>query len=101
MKLGCLLRESIWFKCERRGLRYLSDNAALTRKGGSIRTSHVLQGLINAFSIHSNGDSFSHKEAVTLLDKHARAPAVLELRVGAQVMLIINMPSSGLCNGSM
>jgi hypothetical protein len=52
-------------------------------------------------SIKPNGDSFSHEEAVKLLDQYSRAPAVLELKVGSQVMLVVNKPKNeGLCNGS-
>lgn len=45
----------------------------------------------------------TYEAAVKLLDQYCKAPSVLELKVGCQVMLITNVKGgeSGLFNGSL
>lgn len=51
----------------------------------------------------TEGSLHTHEAAVRLLDQYCKAPAVLELKVGCQVMLITNIKGGegGLFNGSL
>lgn len=51
----------------------------------------------------TEGTLHTHETAVKLLDQYGKAPAVVEFKVGCQVMLITNIKGgeTGLYNGSL